>query len=36
MSFANAHQAAMKMQSKKGRCLHFSDGIIGDSKDGKR
>lgn len=27
MSFANAHQAAMKMQSKKGRCLHFSDGI---------
>lgn len=27
MSFANAHQAAMKQQSKKGRCLHFLDGI---------
>lgn len=27
MSFANAHQAVMKRQSKKGRCLHFTDGI---------
>ncbi|WP_460154911.1 hypothetical protein [Pseudomonas sp. S1_F04] len=27
MSFANAHQAAMKKQSKKGRCLHYSDGV---------
>ncbi|WP_223507877.1 hypothetical protein [Pseudomonas sp. BF-B-25] len=27
MSFANAHQAAMKQQSKKGRCLHYRDGI---------
>ncbi|WP_226502680.1 hypothetical protein [Pseudomonas sp. MWU16-30317] len=27
MSFANAHQAAMKLQSKRGRCLHFSDGV---------
>jgi hypothetical protein len=27
MSFANAHQAAMKQQSRKGRCLHFSDGL---------
>lgn len=26
MSFSNAHQAAMKQQSKKGRCLHFKDG----------
>ncbi|MBU6959014.1 hypothetical protein KRR23_14845 [Pseudomonas sp. CVAP len=27
MSFANVHQAAMKQQSRKGRCLHFSDGL---------
>lgn len=27
MSLTNAHQAAMKLQSKKGRCLHFRDGV---------
>lgn len=27
MSFANAHQAVMKQQSKRGRCLHFGDGL---------
>lgn len=27
MSFVNAHQASMKLSNRKGRCLHFSNGL---------